>query len=186
MSFQFRVLSFGLIPSRVARGAASAFRRAGKILRIAHDDQGHHSIAAPSADRQFDARYLEAESQNPKPETFFDTDFLRKLERLHLIAKRLGEVEDLLTLYAWSALPSTDPTTEPDGARNKRVGHVLKQYGGQGTPLVQAMSLGEIAMVRQSGLWATESATADVLDLVHRLPLTWADPSPKSVPSGFN
>jgi uncharacterized protein (DUF58 family) len=30
------------------------------------------------------------DSRNPKPETFFDTDFLRKLERLHLIAKRLS------------------------------------------------------------------------------------------------
>jgi uncharacterized protein (DUF58 family) len=30
------------------------------------------------------------ETQNAKPETFFDTDFLRKLERLHLVAKRLS------------------------------------------------------------------------------------------------
>ena len=32
----------------------------------------------------------EHETRNPKPETFFDTDFLRKLERLHLVAKRLS------------------------------------------------------------------------------------------------
>src|ERR1700756_1849184 len=31
----------------------------------------------------------ESETRNPKPETFFDAEFLRKLERLHLIAKRL-------------------------------------------------------------------------------------------------
>jgi uncharacterized protein (DUF58 family) len=30
------------------------------------------------------------ETQNPQPETFFDTEFLRKLERLHLVAKRLN------------------------------------------------------------------------------------------------
>ena len=30
------------------------------------------------------------ETQNPQPETFFDTEFLRKLERLHLVAKRLS------------------------------------------------------------------------------------------------
>ena len=35
-------------------------------------------------------RHPTADSQSPKPETFFDTDFLRKLERLHLIAKRLS------------------------------------------------------------------------------------------------
>jgi uncharacterized protein (DUF58 family) len=32
----------------------------------------------------------ESETRNPKPETFFDAEFLRKLERLHLIAKRLS------------------------------------------------------------------------------------------------
>jgi len=30
------------------------------------------------------------ETRNPEPETFFDIDFLRKLERLHLVAKRLS------------------------------------------------------------------------------------------------
>jgi len=30
------------------------------------------------------------ETRNPQPETFFDIDFLRKLERLHLVAKRLS------------------------------------------------------------------------------------------------
>ena len=32
----------------------------------------------------------EAKTRDPKPETFFDTEFLRKLERLHLVAKRLN------------------------------------------------------------------------------------------------
>lgn len=33
---------------------------------------------------------VQPETQSPKPETFFDAEFLRKLERLHLIAKRLS------------------------------------------------------------------------------------------------
>ena len=33
---------------------------------------------------------LKPETPDSHPETFFDTDFLRKLERLHLIAKRLS------------------------------------------------------------------------------------------------
>ena len=36
------------------------------------------------------ARDSEPGTRNPKPETFFDTDFLRKLERLHVVAKRLS------------------------------------------------------------------------------------------------
>lgn len=36
------------------------------------------------------ARKSEPETRDSKPETFFDTDFLRKLERLHLVAKRLS------------------------------------------------------------------------------------------------
>jgi uncharacterized protein (DUF58 family) len=36
------------------------------------------------------ARQAEPETRDAKPETFFDTDFLRKLERLHLVAKRLS------------------------------------------------------------------------------------------------
>ena len=35
-------------------------------------------------------RAAKPETRDPQPETFFDTDFLRKLERLHLVAKRLS------------------------------------------------------------------------------------------------
>src|SRR5215475_5500600 len=33
---------------------------------------------------------MESETRNSKPETFFDAEFLKKLERLRLIAKRLS------------------------------------------------------------------------------------------------
>jgi uncharacterized protein (DUF58 family) len=93
MSFEFRVSGFGWTTARIARQTAGAFRRAGKLLGL----QLRNSISEPSARRRTetrnltpDARHPEPDTRNPKPETFFDTDFLRKLERLHLIAKRLS------------------------------------------------------------------------------------------------
>ena len=50
----------------------------------------------------------------------------------------------------------------------------LVRLGGEGTPRVQDFCLGEIALARGTGVTATMNATADVLDLVHRLPRTWA------------
>ena len=51
---------------------------------------------------------------------------------------------------------------------------MLRQLGGEGTPGVQDFCLGEIAVARRAGVTATSHALADVLDLEHRLPLTWA------------
>ena len=48
------------------------------------------------------------------------------------------------------------------------------QLGGEGTPRVQEFCLGEIALARGTGVTATINATADVLDLIYRLPETWA------------
>ena len=70
--------------------------------------------------------------------------------------------------------PLADPTEGPDGARARRVGDVLVMLGGDGTPAVQDFCLGEIALARGTGVTATTNALADVLDLVHRLPRTWA------------
>ena len=50
----------------------------------------------------------------------------------------------------------------------------LVQLGGEGTPRVQEFCLGEIALARGTGVTATANATADVLDLIYRLPETWA------------
>ena len=80
-------------------------------------------------------------------------------------ARRLAEVRDLQVLAQWAAVHSGDPTHERDS---------LVQLGGEGTPLVQDFSLGEIALARGTGVTATSNATADTLDLIHRLPETWA------------
>ena len=50
----------------------------------------------------------------------------------------------------------------------------LVQLGGEGTPLVQEFCLGEIALARGTGVTATVNAMADTLDLIYRLPETWA------------
>jgi hypothetical protein len=50
----------------------------------------------------------------------------------------------------------------------------LVRLGGDGTPPVQDFCLGEIALARGTGATATMNATADTLDLIHRLPETWA------------
>jgi hypothetical protein len=89
-------------------------------------------------------------------------------------AARLAEVHTLEVLAAWAAVHSPDPTEGPDGRTARRLGNVLRQLGGDGTPGVQDFCLGEIALARSAGVTATSHAIADVLDLQHRLPLTWA------------
>jgi antitoxin (DNA-binding transcriptional repressor) of toxin-antitoxin stability system len=79
-------------------------------------------------------------------------------------ARRLAEVRDLQVLAQWAAVHSSEPEIPPDD-------FVL--LGGEGTPLVQDFCLGEIALARGTGVTATVNAFADVLDLMHRLPLTW-------------
>ncbi len=80
-------------------------------------------------------------------------------------ARRLAEVDDLEVLAQWAAVHSGDPTHERDA---------LVRLGGEGTPGVQDFCLGEIALARDTGVTATVNATADVLDLLFRLPETWA------------
>jgi len=83
MSFEFRVSSFESQRRRIAGAMSKLVRLTGKTFSRfarAHQQDGKTS-------RQFAA--AEPETRNPQPETFFDADFLKKLERLHLIAKRL-------------------------------------------------------------------------------------------------
>ncbi|HYH71827.1 MAG TPA: hypothetical protein VD764_01320 [Nocardioides sp.] len=89
-------------------------------------------------------------------------------------ARRLAEVRDLEVLAQWAAVHSSDPTEGPDGRTARRLGDVLVHLGGEGTPGVQDFCLGEIALARGTGVTATTNAIADVLDLQHRLPQTWA------------
>lgn len=87
---------------------------------------------------------------------------------------RLADVRGLEVLSAWAGLHSSDPTEGPDGHAARRMGNVLRQVGGDGTPGVQDFCLGEIAWARGASATSTQNALADVLDLEHRLPLTWA------------
>ena len=80
-------------------------------------------------------------------------------------ARRLAEVRDLEVLAQWAAIHSR-ATRRPRDA--------LLQLGGEGTPPVQDFCLGEIALARGTGVTATVNATADTLDLIYRLPETWA------------
>jgi len=80
-------------------------------------------------------------------------------------ARRLAEVRDLRVLAQWAAVHSGDPCHERDA---------LVHLGGEGTPPVQEFGLGEIALARGTGVAATSNALADVLDLMFRLPATWA------------
>ena len=80
-------------------------------------------------------------------------------------ARRLAEVHDLNVLAQWAAVHSGDPTSEWDR---------VVRLGGEGTPGVRDFSLGEIALARGTGVTATSNATADVLDLMFRLPKVWA------------
>jgi len=77
MSFEFRVPSFGLNHGQIGGVVA-------KILYRVYQRN------VPGGRQSRPAGKPEPETRNSKPETFFDADFLRKLERLHLIAKRLS------------------------------------------------------------------------------------------------
>ena len=108
-------------------------------------------------------------------------DDLRDLDAEQLLAesslavreRRAAEVRDLEVLAQWAAVHSADPTDGPNGRAARTIGNVLVATGGDGTPSVQDFSLGEIALARGTGVTATANALADVMDLMHRLPLTW-------------
>jgi len=83
MSFEFRVSTFEFARRRITGALSNAARNAGvRIASFAREKKSPSSTAA--------ATIRQPETRNPDPEPFFGTDFLRKLERLHLIAKRLS------------------------------------------------------------------------------------------------
>jgi hypothetical protein len=94
------------------------------------------------------------------------TAVVRRSER-NALALREQEVDDLRLVLAWADLHSEEPTTRSRG------GNRLIQLGGDGTPLVQELCWGELAIARLTSLAATKRAAADALDLRHRMPLLW-------------
>ena len=84
MSLASSVSSLALRAPRVVAVVSGIMRNVrGTISRFARNDNRVAGESPPTGRSQ--PRTLDA-----RPETFFDTDFLRRLERLHLIAKRLN------------------------------------------------------------------------------------------------
>lgn len=87
-------------------------------------------------------------------------------------ARRFAEVEDLLVAAHWADLHSDLPVHDPDlpaHAREKMI-----QPGGDGTPPMREFALAELSFARQTHHATTRAVIADILDLRHRLPLTFA------------
>jgi hypothetical protein len=85
--------------------------------------------------------------------------------------RRAAEIEDLLLIAHWADLHGEEP--EPGDGRPFSGGDRLVQVGGDGTPRVRELCLPELAIARGTHTLATRAATADVLDLRHRLPQCW-------------
>ncbi|WP_107705491.1 hypothetical protein [Nocardioides allogilvus] len=101
-----------------------------------------------------------------------DADVTLSLAESSTRARRFAEVEDLLVVAHWADLHSDPPAHDPDlpaHAREKMV-----QPGGDGTPSLREYAVAELAFARQTHHATTRAAIADILDLRHRLPLTFA------------
>ncbi len=85
--------------------------------------------------------------------------------------RRGAEIEDLLLIAHWADLHGDEP--EPSDGRPFSGGDRLVVMGGDGTPPVRELSLPELAIARGTHTLSTRAATADVLDLRHRLPECW-------------
>ena len=84
-----------------------------------------------------------------------------------LRSRRLAEVEELRLAIQWAVLHG-----HPRDEREDRDPMVIP--GGDGTPPVREHAIPEYAMARETHPATTRALIADGLDLVHRLPLTWA------------
>lgn len=81
--------------------------------------------------------------------------------------RRRAAVEELELAVEWAAVNGhLDDESPAAGPR-------LVAFGGQGTPAVVDVSVGEFAIARRSTVHSTHSLIADALDLAHRLPRTW-------------
>jgi len=81
-----------------------------------------------------------------------------------LRARRLAEVEELRLAIRWATIHG-HPCDERDP---------MVLPGGDGTPAVREHAIPELAMARETHPATTRALIADGLDLVHRLPRTWA------------
>jgi len=91
-----------------------------------------------------------------------------------LTERRAAQVRDLQLVLHWADLHLSDPQAEPGATPVSRGGERLVELGGDGTPAVQELCVHELAIARQTHPASTRTTMADVLDLRHRLPRTWA------------
>jgi hypothetical protein len=101
------------------------------------------------------------------------TQTLAFAERL-VVRRREVELEDLRVAARWAALHSTDPKDDPGHVWGRPGGDRLVAVGGEGTPKVRELCFHELGIARQVHAQSARAVVADVLDLQHRLPLTWA------------
>ncbi len=101
-----------------------------------------------------------------------DADATLSLAGDVLRRRRCAELDDLLVASHWAALHSSDP--RHDSGRRVWSEDRLIHVGGEGSPRVQEFCIAELAMVRQVHPLTGQALIADVLDLQHRMPLTWA------------
>lgn len=100
--------------------------------------------------------------------------FLRRAEETPLL-RRGAELRDLHEALAWCDLNVDDPQAEEGAVSPLFGGDHLTRYGGEGTPDVSELCVGEYAIARQAGVVATANLMADALDLRHRFPQVWAE-----------
>ncbi|GAA2135635.1 hypothetical protein GCM10009844_01120 [Nocardioides koreensis] len=94
-------------------------------------------------------------------------------ERL-VVRRREVELEDLRVAAHWAALHGSDPREDPGFVRGRPGADRLVAVAGEGTPKVRELCFHELGIARQVHAQAARALVADVLDLRHRLPLTWA------------
>ncbi len=78
--------------------------------------------------------------------------------------RRLAEVDEMLVAAQWTVLHE-----EPRDERDPMI-----TPGGDGTPQLREYALAELAMAQETHALTARSLIADTLDLIHRLPRTWA------------
>ncbi|WP_408896453.1 hypothetical protein ACJ5H2_16200 [Nocardioides sp. R1-1] len=88
--------------------------------------------------------------------------------------RRQAEVDQLLLALAWCDRNGNDPQSAPGAAPVRAGGDRLVRLGGDGTPLVAELSIGELAIAFQAGYVSTHHLAAAALDLRHRLPALWS------------
>lgn len=105
-------------------------------------------------------------TETPAPSGLEDLDGRELLEVAsgRRRVRRLAEVDEMLVAAQWVAL-NGEPRDERDP---------MLQPGGDGTPELREHALAELAMAQETHALTARSLIADTLDLVHRLPRTWA------------